>query len=73
MLHIGFFAVIMGCLGLFWSSPGIHAAEEIPMGPTYHRPKCVIAVGDLAVLFESLRFNVLDRLDPKGFGRGTNS
>ena len=40
---------IGGCLGLFWLPGGIHAADEIPMGPAYQGPKAMIAVGDFTV------------------------
>lgn len=36
-------------LGFFGFSPITFAEEEIPMGPAYHGPKCVIAVGDFTV------------------------
>jgi len=49
ILRIVIFAVIAGCVGLFWLPVGIRATEEIPMGPAYQGPKAMISVGDFTV------------------------
>jgi len=49
MLRNGLILGALGYLGFLVFSPNILAAEDIPMGPAYQGPKCVIAVGDFTV------------------------
>lgn len=49
MLRIGLFILALVNLGFFGFSPITLAKEEIPIGPSYQGPKCIIAVGDFNV------------------------
>ena len=49
MLRVVIYILIALCLEVFWLPPGIHAADEIPMGPAYQGPKAMISVGDFTV------------------------
>jgi curli biogenesis system outer membrane secretion channel CsgG len=43
-------------------SQGINAADEIPIGPAYQGPKCVIAVGDFSVAVHGAPVEIGDGL-----------
>jgi curli biogenesis system outer membrane secretion channel CsgG len=49
MLRIHLTAIIGTLIMLCWSNSATNAAAEIPIGPAYQGPKCVIAVGDFTV------------------------
>jgi curli biogenesis system outer membrane secretion channel CsgG len=49
MMRIVMFTFVLGYLVLFGYPSGIHAADEIPMGPAYQGPKAMISVGDFTV------------------------
>ena len=55
------FLFIAGITGVCWYASNINAGLELPIGPKYHGPKCLIALGD---------FDVKVRGAPKEIGAG---
>jgi curli biogenesis system outer membrane secretion channel CsgG len=49
MLRIGRFILVLAYFVFFGFFPVFLVAEDIPMGPDYQGPKCMIAVGDFTV------------------------